>query len=233
MRDIDDTAFGPNRALGMRDILGYAPIEPDGSVKVKVPANVAFNISVLDARGRRLDGVLGSRHTNWLQVMPGEELECNGCHNRDQHSAARPWPRRPDRFRECRRADDGSPFPNTNAALFADAGETMAEVRNRVMCGGACEPSVDLAFQDYWPATPADDAFESTPAMRPAPSTVPSDAADPTPTCHLHERADDGTLPPVNASCTSNWTQPVPHHHPLRDAHPSDVGRRPLRRREQ
>ena len=71
-RDIDDTAFGPNRALGMRDILGYAPIEPDGSVKVKVPANVAFNISVLDASGRRLHGVLGSRHTNWLQVMPGE-----------------------------------------------------------------------------------------------------------------------------------------------------------------
>ena len=50
---------------------------------------------------------------------------------------------------------NGSPFPNTNAALFADAGETMAEVRNRIMCGGACELSVDLAFQDYWPATPA------------------------------------------------------------------------------
>ena len=38
----------------------------------------------------------------------------------------------------------GSPFPNTNPALFADQGETMAEVRNRVMCGGACEPSVDI-----------------------------------------------------------------------------------------
>ncbi len=86
-RDIDNTAFGPNRALGMRDILGYAPIEPDGSVKVKVPANVAFNISVLDASGRRLGGVLGSRHTNWLQLMPGEQLTCNGCHNGDRHHA--------------------------------------------------------------------------------------------------------------------------------------------------
>ena len=97
-RDIDNTAFGPNRALGMRDILGYAPIEPDGSVKVKVPANVAFNISVLDARGRRLGGVLGSRHTNWLQLMPGETLTCNGCHNGNTNPPRRPRPRRPDRL---------------------------------------------------------------------------------------------------------------------------------------
>ena len=48
----------------------------------------------------------------------------------------------------------GSAFPNTNPALFADAGETMAEARGRIMCGGACELSVDLAFKDYWLATP-------------------------------------------------------------------------------
>ena len=203
-RDIDDTAFGPNRALGMRDILGYAPIEPDGSVKVKVPANVAFNISVLDARGRRLNGVLGGRHTNWLQVMPGEELECNGCHN-----AATTPPRAHGRAGltasvNAGATTTGSPFPGTNAALFADAGETMAEVRNRVMCSGACEPSVDLAFQDYWPATPA-----TTPSVdacySAGPSTVQSDAADPTQhvTCMNGLR---GTPLPVNASCTSNWT---------------------------
>jgi hypothetical protein len=34
--DLDNSAFGPNRALGMREILGYTPVEPDGSV-VKVP----------------------------------------------------------------------------------------------------------------------------------------------------------------------------------------------------
>src|SRR5690606_20544716 len=28
--DVPVAAFGPNRALGMREILGYAPIEPDG-----------------------------------------------------------------------------------------------------------------------------------------------------------------------------------------------------------
>ncbi|MGH8239189.1 MAG: hypothetical protein ACREXP_19525, partial [Steroidobacteraceae bacterium] len=203
-RDIDDTAFGPNRALGMRDILGYAPIEPDGSVKVKVPANVAFNISVLDASGRRLNGVLGGRHTNWLQVLPGEELQCNGCHN-----AAITPPRAHGRAGLTASVNSGatttgSPFPGTNAALFADAGETMAEVRNRVMCSGACEPSVDLAFQDYWPATPA-----TTPSVdacySAGPSTVQSDAADPTQhvTC-MNGLA--GTPLPVNASCTSNWT---------------------------
>jgi hypothetical protein len=203
-RDIDNTAFGPNRALGMRDILGYAPIEPDGSVKVKVPANVAFNISVLDARGRRLNGVLGGRHTNWLQVMPGEELECSGCHN-----AASTPPRAHGRAGLTASVNagaptTGSPFPGTNAALFADVGETMAEVRNRVMCSGACEPSVDLAFQDYWPATPA-----TTPSVdacySAGPSTVLSDAADPT----QHVACMNGlagTPLPVNASCTSNWT---------------------------
>jgi hypothetical protein len=203
-RDIDNTAFGPNRALGMRDILGYAPIEPDGSVKVKVPANVAFNISVLDARGRRLNGVFGSRHTNWLQVIPGEQLECNGCHN----PATNP-PRAHGRAGLTASVNsglttNGIAFPNTNAALFADAGETMAEVRNRVMCSGACKLSVDLAFQDYWPAAPA--ATPSVDACYSAgASSVLSDAADPTQRviCMNGLR---GTVLPVNASCTSNWT---------------------------
>ena len=45
------SAFGASGF--MREILGYAPVEPDGSVRIKVPANVAFQISVLDANGRR------------------------------------------------------------------------------------------------------------------------------------------------------------------------------------
>ena len=204
-RDIDTgTAFGPNQALGMRDILGYAPIEPDGSVKVKVPANVALNISVLDARGRRLNGVLGSRHTNWLQVMPGETLTCNGCHNPGTNP-----PRAHGRAGLTASINTGapttgSPFPGTNAALFADAGETMAEVRNRVMCSGACKPSVDLAFTDYWPATPA-----TTPSVdacyKAGASSVLSDAADPSQHVVCLNGL-NGTPLPVNPSCSSNWT---------------------------
>lgn len=203
-RDIDNTAFGPNRALGMRDILGYAPIEPDGSVKVKVPANVALNISVLDARGRRVGGVLGSRHTNWLQLMPGETLTCNGCHNANANPPVPHGRAGLTTSVNAGATTTGSPFPGTNAALFADAGETMAEVRNRIMCSGACEPSVDLAFQDYWPATPATtpsvDACYSAGA-----STVLSDAADPSQHVVCMNGL-SGTPLPVNASCTSNWT---------------------------
>jgi hypothetical protein len=203
-RDIANTAFGPNRALGMRDILGYAPIEPDGSVKVKVPANVAFNISMLDARGRRLNGVLGSRHTNWLQAMPGEQLECNGCHNPTTTPPLAHGRAGLTATVNTGLTTNGSPFPGTNAALFADAEETMAEVRNRVMCGGACKLSVDLAFQDYWPATPA-----TTPSVdacySAGPSSVLSSASD------LSQRVVcmnglRGTTLPVNASCTANWT---------------------------
>jgi hypothetical protein len=201
VRDVPNTAFGPNRTLGMREILGYAPIEPDGSVKVKVPANVAFSISVVDERGKRVSGVLGNRHTNWLQVKPGEVLECNGCHNPNANP-----PLSHGRSGLFASVNPGAPttssaFPNTNPALVADMGETMAEVRNRIMCGGACEPSVDVAGPDYWsmtPGAPVDMCYRS------GPSSVLANPADPT------ERfvcSTGLTTPlPTAASCTSNWT---------------------------
>jgi hypothetical protein len=64
VRDFDTNAFGVTAAFGMREILGYANVEPDGSVRVKVPANVALAITVLDANGHRI----GPRHDNWLQA---------------------------------------------------------------------------------------------------------------------------------------------------------------------
>ncbi|HEY2419062.1 MAG TPA: hypothetical protein VGH84_14155 [Steroidobacteraceae bacterium] len=75
--------FDRNIALGgsvgyMRQLLGYVPIEPDGSVRVMVPANVAFQITVLDANARALPDF--PRHRSWLTVQPGEVLSCNGCH---------------------------------------------------------------------------------------------------------------------------------------------------------
>ncbi len=62
----------------MREIMGYAPVEPDGSVRIQVPADVAFEINILDANGRRLPGF--PEHSDWLQVRPGEVVKCNGCH---------------------------------------------------------------------------------------------------------------------------------------------------------
>src|SRR5690606_2802686 len=145
--DLDNTAFGPNIQQGMREIIGYAPIEPDGSVRVKVPANVALAVSVLDANARRIS----ARHQNWIQVIPGEELTCNGC-----HSPTSNWSHgRRDAFAP---AYAGAPatgvaFPNSVSTFSPDAGETMAETRTRVSCQTDCaalEPSVDVRYEDVW-----------------------------------------------------------------------------------
>jgi hypothetical protein len=154
--ELDGTAFGISQAQLMREILGYAPIEPDGSVKVKVPANVAFGVSVLDANGRRIS----QRHQNWLQLRPGEVKECNGCHTGQSE-----YPHgRMDAEGTSSNAGapvDGSPFPNTEPALFADAGETMAETYTRI--NGIPNPDVDVEYADVWtdPAVRAKDvSFE-------------------------------------------------------------------------
>ncbi|WP_129776795.1 HzsA-related protein [Peristeroidobacter soli] len=205
-RNFSNTAFGPNRALGMREILGYAPVEPDGSVKVKVPANVAISISVLDANGRRLGGAIGGRHTNWLQLQPGEQLTCNGCHNGNPTV-----PTAHGRPGMTNSANPGAPsagvaFPGTNAALFANiVGETMAETRSRVMCAGACAMSVDLAFKDYWlPAAPATNQVDACYAA--GINNVLTNAADTTARFACANSLPAGAVAPVQPSCRSNLT---------------------------
>jgi hypothetical protein len=153
--DLDNTAFGPNIQQGMREILGYVPIEPDGSVRVKVPARVALAVSVLDENGRRTS----QRHQNWLQVLPGQELKCNGCHATQSNlSHGRSGSFNP---AWAGASATGVPFPNTIGTFSPDAGETMAEVRTRVessqadedlVCPGqrAIEPSVNLMYCDAW-----------------------------------------------------------------------------------
>jgi mono/diheme cytochrome c family protein len=140
---VPGSAFGVSAAQLMREIVGYAPIEPDGSVKVKVPANVPLMISVLDANGRRVN----DRHENWLQVQAGEVVTCNGCHAANSgvsHGRA-------DAFTALNSGApfDGYQFPHTEAALWAEFGETMAEARTRLV-PAALTPSPDLRFTDVW-----------------------------------------------------------------------------------
>jgi hypothetical protein len=59
-----------------QQVLGYAPIEPDGSFKLNVPADTPIALAVIDAQGRALQ-----THTNWIQVRPGEKRTCDGCHS--------------------------------------------------------------------------------------------------------------------------------------------------------
>lgn len=141
--DLPNTAFGAGAQQRMREIIGYAPIEPDGSVRIKVPADVALAVSVLDRNGRRI----GGRHQYWLQVRPGELLNCNGCHvptNGNGHGHAQ-GPAAVNAGSQL----TGAPFPNTVATLFSDFGETMAETRTRID-PAALSLSTDLDYTDVW-----------------------------------------------------------------------------------
>ncbi len=140
---VPNIAFGAGVQQRMREIVGYAPIEPDGSVKIKVPADTALAVSVLDRNGRRI----GGRHQYWIQVRPGETLNCNGCHasaNGGGHGHAQG-----PAAVNAGSPSTGVPFPNTAAAWFTDFGETMAETRTRID-PAAMIPSVDLVYEDVW-----------------------------------------------------------------------------------
>ncbi|HEY5646786.1 MAG TPA: hypothetical protein VIS76_12625, partial [Pseudomonadales bacterium] len=177
--DLNGTAFGRSQAQLMREVLGYAPIEPDGSVVLKVPANVAFWLEILDADGRRVQGF--PRHQNWLQVRPGEVFECNGCHRpTSEVPHGRLLAEAPSSNPGA--AADGSPFPNTEPALFANAGETMAEVWARI--NGPRTPSVNLIFNDDW----------TDPNVR---------ARDP---AFAHAYTGLRTPPPVDTGCVALWS---------------------------
>jgi hypothetical protein len=183
VRDFRASAFGVTSAFGMREILGYAPVDPDGSVRVKVPADVALAISVLDANGRRI----GPRHDNWLQVRAGEEVRCNGCHD----PASGLSHGRSDLFASVHvgAPTTGLPYPNTNPALFADFGETMAEVRTRISCQTDCAelaPSVDVVYQDLW--------------TDPVASGRPADAP------FAYRYSDLVTPIPTSVGCTAAWS---------------------------
>ncbi len=168
------TAFGVSSGQRMKEILGYVPIEPDGSVKFKVPANVAFTLSILDKDGQRTS----ERHQNWLQVQAGETLKCVGCHDsksqlphgRIEAQAPSVNPGAP---------TTGIPFPNTDAALFTNIGESMAETFARI--NGTRSLSPDLIYKDEWSAT--------------------NKAAD---INYLY--ADLTTAKPISTSCATEWT---------------------------
>ncbi len=190
VRDFRGTAFGAAGGLGMREILGYAPVEPDGSVQIKVPAGVPFGIGVLDVNSRRIT----PRHLNWMQVRAGEVLTCNGCHI---PAGAQPGglPAVSHGRRELfvavntGAATTGQPFPNSNPAIFANQGESMAEARARVSCQTDCAAqlsSVDVLYDDVWTdPVAAGRAPDASFAYRYAQLTTPA---------------------PTSATCQSQWT---------------------------
>jgi len=183
IRDIDNTAFGVTQAFGMKEIIGYVMIEPDGSVMTKVPANTALMISVTDASGKRL----GPRHTNWISARPGEEVRCHGCHNPDSDLTHGRQGAFDSAYEGA--ATAGVEFPNTDPQWFVgDIGDTMAETRANITCANdGCSsivPSMSPVFRDVW----------TDPAVR---------APDPEIVDLAYTELD--TPPPVPTACLTVW----------------------------
>jgi len=145
-RDFNNNAFGiDNNGQLMREIIGYVPIDPDGSVRFNAPANVPLSFSILDKDGRRVNGT--SRHNNWITLRPGEEITCHGCHN---HASGAPHGRA-----EAARPvlnqgwTSAASWPNTIAnTLLLNMNDTMAFARTEAQ--GLMKPSVDISYDDYW-----------------------------------------------------------------------------------
>lgn len=134
--------MGVRGALGETDfepqqILGYAPIEPDGSFKLHVPADVPLALTVTDAYGRGFQ-----THLNWIQVRPGERRTCMGCHS----------PRRGASINSGATVNTLPAALNPALASQHQAGETMASLRTR-LDPSALTLKPHLEFTDVWADT--------------------------------------------------------------------------------
>jgi len=174
LNDQDDNIYGNlfNNNNGIMEILGYAPVEPDGSVQVTISSDVAFSIEVLDKDGKQI----GANHNTTMQLRPGEKMECHGCHN---PTNAQVIHSRSDLAPESinRGAPTAASFANTQRYLplgipaVPEMGQTMAEFAAKStycedplngttcypMAGPAADenlraPTVDLIYRDEWSA---------------------------------------------------------------------------------
>jgi hypothetical protein len=181
VRDFADSAFGRSRDQSMREIVGYVPIEPDGSVRAAVPADIAFAISVLDDEGQRI----GPRHQNWLNLRAGETISCNGCHDPGSDVAHG----RPDASPASVYAGaptTGVPFAGTEPGLV-NMGETMAQTWARI--NGTRMLGPDPSYVDQWtdPALAAKaESFALAYADLETPAPIPLECAtDWAPACRI------------------------------------------------
>lgn len=173
--DVPAFAFGVSRLQLMREILGMVPVAPDGSVRLKVPANVPFNLALLNAQGQAVSPL----HQQWLSVRPGETLSCNGCHSAQSTA---PHGRSSGEAPSANPGlSDGGNFSNTNPLLLAQPGETMAQMAARL--NGEAELEQALHYIDIW----------TDPAKR---------SPDPTELISLQQLT---TAAPVGTECYTQW----------------------------
>jgi len=71
----DHTAQGIQSGWDIKRLLGTVPVEEDGSVIFKIPANTPISIQPLDKDGAAIQWM-----RSWFAGMPGEVVSCVGCH---------------------------------------------------------------------------------------------------------------------------------------------------------
>ena len=159
------SSMGVRSAIGetdfeMQQILGYAQVEPDGSFKLQVPADVPLALAIIDEKGRAFQ-----THTNWIQVRPGERRTCDGCHSPRRGAAL----------------NSGSVVNTMPAALKQTLaanhlpGETMASLRTR-MDGSVLSLKPDMTYTDVWAETAVAGVTERRPlSMRYAGNPNPAE----------------------------------------------------------
>ncbi|MCW5661454.1 MAG: hypothetical protein KIT60_27460 [Burkholderiaceae bacterium] len=207
--------MGGREAIGetefeQQKILGYAPVEPDGSFKLNVPADTPLALAIVDAKGRAIQ-----THLNWIQVRPGERRTCDGCHS----------PRRGASLNSGPLVDPANRPAAWLPSMVPNQGETMASTRTRLdptalqlgpdmvstdiwanaAAGGVPRPSLEIRYAGN--ANAADDLATLVPvngiinyAQHVAPIWTRNRGASTCTNCH------DGTTGPLDLRSTTSGT---------------------------
>lgn len=69
-----------NTEFERQHVIGYGDVRADGSFSIEVPANTPMHVQTLDE-----DGLMLVNQLQWINVMPGEQRMCTGCHGPRDH----------------------------------------------------------------------------------------------------------------------------------------------------
>ncbi len=73
--------IGADGPWDIKRVVGTVPVHEDGSAKFRIPANVPLSLQPLDEEGKAVQLM-----RSWMTAMPGEVVQCAGCHE-PQNSA--------------------------------------------------------------------------------------------------------------------------------------------------
>ncbi|MBV1880854.1 MAG: hypothetical protein KUG82_04435 [Pseudomonadales bacterium] len=122
----------------MRQIVGYGPVHPDGSIRAEIPADTPITIEVLDKEGRSF-----APHLSWLQVRPGETRTCHGCHSPRTAPSIN--------TESLKSAHPNTYFsPQQVVTATGTINETMAETLARETQNDSIQLNATPSYQDVW-----------------------------------------------------------------------------------